>query len=446
MTKGWAPPVRRGQVLTRRTMLRGLLGGAAVALGLPLFDAVLDGRGQARANGSLLPKRFGVWMWGNGVLPDRWNPTATGDDWPLSVTLAPLAAVKPKLTVVSGMSVRVPNLIPHFSGPAGLLTGLAPLGEEGNNTYAGPTLDQVIAAEIGGETRYRSLQTGVFPGVGHSFNGPNNVNPPETSPHALFDRLFGAGFTAPGEERIVDPRLALRRSVLDAVGDQVVGLQGRLGTADRARLDQHLTGIRDLELRLARMEAEPPNLEACARPEAPPAEMTYEDLSSRNRALADLMVMALACDQTRVFGHYLTLGVNNYVYPGTSSGHHQNTHDEADPQAQVEVALDQIIHELGYFLEALDAVPEGGETLLDHCVVLCTTDCSLGRTHSLDDYPIVLAGSANGALRTNHHYRSATRENASMLVLSLLRAMGLSRASWGVDDAQATSSLAAVEA
>ncbi len=433
--------------LSRRTVLRGLLGGTAITVGLPPLEAMFDGNGTAYADGGALPARFGTWFWGNGMLPSRWTPggEGEGDAWELSEQLAPLASVKHLVTVVTGMEVRVLNAIPHTSGAAGFLTGVAPIGEEGDHTFGGPTIDQVIAAEIGGDTRFRSLQTGARPGGGISFNGPHSVNPAESSPIALFERLFGEGFRAPGENVEPDPRLALRRSVLDVVLDRATELRTRVGASDKARIDQHLEGIRDLELRLARMEEDPPNLEACVRPEEPVGEDGIETLSLRNRLLTDLLVMALACDQTRVFTHQLTHRVDNWVYPGTDAGHHQLTHDEPDPQDQVNDVVRQVMDEYRYTIEAMQAVPEGDGTLLDNTVMVATSGVSLGRTHALDEFPCVIAGSACGRIKQNVHYRSPTRENASSVMLSLIRSMGIIRGEWGSEDSRVTDGLSAIE-
>jgi len=433
--------------LSRRTALRGLLGGAAITVGLPPLEAMFNGSGTAYADGGALPARFGTWFWGNGMLPIHWTPVGEGegDAWELSDQLSPLAPVKELVTVVTGLEVRVLNAIPHTSGAAGFLTGVAPIGEEGDHTFGGPTVDQVVAAEIGGDTRFRSLQTGARPGGGISFNGPHSVNPAESSPLALFERLFGEGFRAPGENVEPDPRLALRRSVLDVVLDRANDLRGRVGASDKARIDQHLEGIRDLELRLARMEEDPPNLEACERPGAPPGEEEILTLSTRNRLLTDLLVMALACDQTRVFTHQLTHRVDNWVYPGTDAGHHQLTHDEPDPQPQVSEVVRQVMDEYRYAIEAMQAVPEGDGTLLDNTVMVATSGVSLGRTHALDEFPCVLAGSACGRIKQNLHYRSATRESAGTVMLSLIRAMGIIRPEWGSEDARVTDGLGAIE-
>ncbi|MCA9540676.1 MAG: DUF1552 domain-containing protein [Myxococcales bacterium] len=438
--------------ITRRRVLRGLLGGAAVTVGLPLLEIGLTDR-RALAAGSAFPTRFGLFFWGNGVLPQQWIPTGegVGDAWTLSEELAPLASVKDVITVVSGTSLKVPNTIPHYSGEAGVLSGWPVLvHNHENQTFAAPSIDQIVAQAIGGDTRFRSLEVGAYPGRGVSYNGPDNQNPPESNPAALFERLFGGGFRAPGEEGEVDPKLALRRSVLDAVGEDLRRFQRGLGVADRARLDQHLTGVRELERRIARLQEDPPQLDACARPAAPGDDFEDIDgrpqLSRRNRAICDLVTMALACDQTRVFSHVITRPINNLLHPGASAGHHQLTHDEPAPQPEVNAIVIALMAELAYFIERLRSVPEGDETLLDHCALLATSELSWGRLHSLDEFPIVIAGSANGKLRTGMHYRSPFAENTSKVMLSLIRACGVNTASYGGDSGRAEDGLGAIEA
>ena len=127
------------------------------------------------------------------------------------------------------------------------------------------------------------------------------------------------------------------------------------------------------------------------------------------------------------------------------SGHHQLTHDEASPQPEVAKILLFIMTELAYFLKALDSIPEGDGTLLDHCGLLITSDVNYGRAHTLDDFPIVIAGSANGALKTGVHYRSPAAENTSKVTLTLARAMGLTLDSFGAAEGKTTSGLSAIE-
>lgn len=433
--------------LNRRTLLKGVLGGAAISVGLPPLEIFFNTNGTALADGSGIPKRFGIFFWGNGNIPEKWNPAQTGPDYELSEQLSPLAPVKSEITVVSGMNVLTGNTVPHGSGPAGFLSGAPMLGER---SFARPSVDQLIAAEIGKDTRFKSLEIGARPQRGLSYNGPDSLNPPESSPRRLFERVFVDGFHLPGSEPIIDPKLALRRSVLDVVQSDAMRVREKLGSNDRMRLDQHLQGVRDLERRLARLEENPPSLAACAVPampaEDPPDLEGRPQLHEIQTALTDVLRMALACDQTRVFSNFFTYPINNLLFAGASAGHHQLTHDEPGEMPQVSMIVQQIMAELAIFIQMLKDVPEGDGTLLDHCAVLCTTCVSFCRTHSISDYPIIIAGSADGALKKGIHYRSPSGENTSKVILSLMRAMGMTVASFGIDAAYSEDSLGAIEA
>ena len=438
--------------ISRRTVLRGLLGGSAIAVGLPVLEMFLNGNGNAYANGSPLPKRFGIFFWGNGNLPTKWTPVGAGagSAWQLSEQLAPLAPVKDKINVLSGFKVYTGNTDPHGSGPVGMLCG-QPFLPSDHSTFPAASIDQVIAGAVGGDTRYRSIEVGVQADVtGFSYNGIHSQNPPETSPMALFQRLFGADFTPPGATPKLDPKIPLRISVLDAVAGDAQRLRGQLGKADQARLDQHLDGIRQLELTLQKIEQNPPNLAACHAPGMPDA--AYPDQGGRpqlqavSRAMADIIAMAFACDMTRVLTNWFTQPVNNLLFPGATEGHHTLTHDEPDPQPQVDAIVGFVMTELAYYLQKLDSVAEGDGTLLDHCAILCTTDVSLGRSHSVEEYPIVIAGGCNGAFKTGQHYRSASSENTSKVLLTLAQAMELSVGEYGTDAGHVTDTVGAIVA
>ncbi|MBK8258495.1 MAG: DUF1552 domain-containing protein [Polyangiaceae bacterium] len=435
--------------LDRRTVLRGLMGGAAVAIGLPALEIFLNDNGTAYAGADSFPKRFGIFFWGNGNLPDKWVPAGNGPEWELTEQLMPLAAVKEHITVVSGMKVATGNSVPHGSGPVGMLSGAPyPIGDE--TTFAVPSIDQVIANEIGKDSRFKSIEVGVQPDAySLSYNGPHSVNPPETSPAALFKRIFGPGFVLPGQNTTPDPKLALRQSVLDAVKSDAERLQQKLGSADKARLEQHLEGVRGLEKQIQKMQENPPSLEACLVPAEPKPEYPEVDgrppLSEISRVMSDIIVMALACDQTRVFSHWFSSPVNNTLYPDATAGHHQLTHDEPDPQPQVNSIVLYTMTELAYLVNALNAVKEGESTLLDHMALLVTSDVSYGRAHSIEEYPILIAGSANGALKKGVHYKSPASENTSKVLLTLSRAMGLVFDSYGQGAGLVNSSLSAIE-
>lgn len=443
--------------ISRRALLRGLLGGAAVSVALPPLEAFLDAHGERyigdayAAGDDGFPRRFGLFFWGNGMLPERWTPTGEGqgDAWSLSDQLAPLAPLKKKVTVVTGTRLGIPNAVPHYAGAAGILTGRPVVVQGQDETFAGPSIDQVMAAKLGELTRFRSLELAIE-GNGLSYNGPNSQNPVEKSAFAVFERLFGAGFTLPGETPIVDPTLGLRRSVLDAVGEDAKRLQSLVGTGDQQRIEAHFDAIRGLEKRLAKLEEDPPDLAACSLPTKP--EEAYPNIEGRpqlvlrNQVMAELAAMALACDQTRVVSQWLTHPVSNVLFQGATAGHHQLTHDEPGAQPEVHAITVQCVEMLRDFLLALDKVQEGSGTLLDHMVVLGCSEVSLGKTHSLEEMPIVLAGSCGGKLKTDLHYRSKGGENTSKVLMTLTRACGLDLPSFGAEGGETKDGLGVIEA
>jgi hypothetical protein len=423
-------------------MLKGTLGGAMISLALPPLEAMINTNGTAYAGGGAFPKRFGTFFWGNGVLPDRWVPSVEGAAWQPSPILVPLTSLREHLCVVTGTRVSTRNTVPHGSGPAGLLSGDNII----NDTFTRPSLDQIVASSVGSETRLRSLETSVQPSDGSfSYAGPRQRNPSEFNPRALFNRLFGDGFRAPGDMSMPDPRVGLQRSVLDAVTEQGTQLLPRLGADDRRRLDEHLTSVRGIERQLQRLEENPPNLASCHRPELPPESIPdvlgRPDMRARSRVMSELIAMALACDITRVFSHMYTHPVNNTLFPNAPAGHHQLTHDEPGDQPQVMSILRFILEDLASFLTAMRNIPEGDGTLLDHSLVLCMSDCSFGRTHSLDEYPIVLAGGTSMGLRRNTHLR-ARGENATKVSYSILQMLGIRVGEFGTDAGRVTEGLA----
>ncbi|MBI4819633.1 MAG: DUF1552 domain-containing protein [Deltaproteobacteria bacterium] len=432
--------------LDRRALLRGLMGGGLVTIGLPPLEIFLDRTPSAHADDGF-PRRFGLFFWGNGNLPELWVPSTRGPDWIVSEQLSPLEGIKDKVTVVSGTNVALTNRQPHGTGSGAVLSG-APLQIRGRDwTFTEPSIDQLVARSVGKDTRFKSLELGVVGGSGLSFNGPNSQNPPELLPGRLFDRLFNPekGFRAPGSDAPVDPKLRLRRSVLDAVMGDAQRLHEKLGRVDRERLDQHLTGLRELETRIARLEEDPPMLLACAQPVAPTA--TFADVQGRpplteiSAAMVDLLAMALACDQTRVFSFFFGEPVGDTLYPGAPAGHHQLTHDEPGDQPVVNGIVKFIMAEFAKLLQRLDSIPEGEGTLLDHTVILATSDVSFGRTHSIEDYPILIGGSAGGAIRTGEHLATAG-DNVSRVGFSLLQAMGVPVSEFGKEEGAVSSGLA----
>ena len=441
--------------ISRRALLRGAMYGATASIALPPLEAMMGIGPRALASEQLFPKRFVLFFWGNGTVPVYWIPggednPSVGTDWAMSDQLMPLAALRDDITLLTGFEVKAQNLSAHFSGPCGLLSGEDAKLEGEDKSFTSPSLDQLIAGAVGGETLYRSIETGVQPGVrGLSYVGTDLLNPPISDPALLFQTLFGEGFIAPGDSTEVDPRLSLRRSILDVVMGDMNRLIAKVGSADKVRLDQHFSTIRDLELRLQRMEEDPPNYEACVRPEAAltPGDIDGRpDMEARAHITADLLTMALACDLTRVASLWHSDPLSDVLWLGKTAGHHQLTHDEIGDQPQVNQIVIHTMEHLAYLLSAMKAIPEGDGSLLDNSVVLATSDCSYGKTHQIDEYPLVLAGRCGGALKTGFHYRSESRASATEVPLSLMRAMGMTSASYGTGATYAEQGLGEIEA
>ncbi len=433
--------------LNRRTFLRGLLGGATVSVALPPLEAMFNSHGTALAQGVRIPKRFGIWFWGNGIRRAQWLPDGTGTGWTPRAEIAALAApaLKPYVSPVTGLEIKT-DRHPHHSGMAGILTGaryhlVGPVRDTIVSSFQYPSIDQVVAERWAQDpaTRapFRSLELGIcrFRGTDEgttfqhlSHNGPNNVNPAEYEPARLFRRLFGMPLSG--------QRDAARRSVLDAVKADLNRLKTQVSATDRARLDQHTESIRSIELRLGTTPAQ------CVTPGAPaesyPDNQGREPIAEKNQIMSDILAMALACDLTRVFSVlFSTCGAGTVFWmAGAQNGLHQIAHDEraggAEPQPTLHAATTFTMEQLAYFLERLRSIPEGAGNLLDNCAILCTTELSEGYSHTNDEFPIIIAGRAGGALRGGYHYRSTNRDNTSRALLTLLRAVDDPRPSYGV--------------
>ena len=434
--------------LSRRTVLRGVLGGTTVALALPVLEAMLDQHGTAFAGGGDLPRRLGLFFWGDGVKLDAWTPDATGTDWVPKSILQPLAdaGVKQKVSVVSGYNVPIGGA-GHHVGRAMMLSGTydESIGDWGLATQA--TFDQIAADQLQGPTPYRSLEIGISrrgfessqTTAAMSWTNPDSPLPAEHSPVALWQRLFGMGVDTGGNDTLVDAR----RSVLDVVKADPEALRAKLGMNDRARLDAHLEGIAALQNLLDF------DLGSCAVPGEPSDivdDAGMEQLEERNLAMAKLLAMALACDLTRVFTYkYTEMQTDTYFWQiGAVDGLHTMTHDDSLQDPYCYDAARFMMKELGVLLRELDAIGEGTGTLLDQCGIYCTSEVAEGQSHSTDDIPILVCGSAGGRLRTNLHHRGSG-ENTSMAPLTVMRVCGVDVAGFGGGAGYTESTIAAIE-
>lgn len=425
---------------TRRSVLRGMLNGAAVTVALPVLNCFLNDNGTAFASGAPLPVRFGTWGWGLGMTSNIFVPTKTGANFDLPEEISVLAPVRQHINLITnttGFRDAFQNLC-HFSGWVIARTGSAPK----DRNMPGETLDVTVANRIGTGTRFKLLTATATGDVRdtYSYVDANTPNAPEWSPMQFYTRLFGPEFPDPNAQSFnPDPAVMVRKSVLSGVMDQRQSLMRRVGAEDRARLDQYFTGLRHLERQLQQRLEKPEPIAACRRAAEiasdPAMGQEQDGVSNRHRIMTDLMVLALACDQTRVFNMTYTAGFASTIKPGYEKPHHTTTHEEPlDGKLGYQVTASwftrNAMRDWAYFVDAFAKVKEGDGTLLDNVLIYGTTDHGYARTHSLDGIPAFTAGRAGGRVKTGLHI-DAKGTTAARVGYTAMRVMGVDVDAWG---------------
>lgn len=438
--------------LTRRTFLRGL-GGVAVSLpflgmGLPGSEAF----GQASGDGPKIPKRFIFITHPNGVISEAWFPPAVGreEDFQLQAVHQPLAAFRDKLTLFHGVHLSCSSVgpgEPHQTGMGGLLTG-RPLQEGtfigGDGSRAGwgdgISLDQYLAQKIGHDTPFGSLELGVRADT-HAgsevrsrlaYAGPGQPLPPLNDPFEVYQRLFSDFMTDDAAVRQLRER---RASVLDSVMDQFGAVMRRAGAEDRQRLDQHLTLIRDLERRL---QSGARGSEGCFKPNSPEQiepdnEMTMPQIA---QAHADLLIVAMACDLTRVATIQFSNAKNHIRFPWVDSlgdGHALSHAGPSNTDAMAQWIRRDVWHaeQIGYLMTRMSTIMEAdGSSMLDNTLIVWCSEIARGNTHSHRDMPFLMAGSMGGHFKTGRYVRYNDKPHNDLLV-SILHAFGVEDESFG---------------
>jgi len=436
---------------TRRTALRGILGGGAVSVALPFLDCFLNTNGTAlAATGAQLPVRFGTWFWGCGLTPGRWIPTKVGTGYDMPPELKPLEAFRDRLSICSGFKANMDGkgAVPHYSGTMSILTGSAPKGQ---GMVDFPTFDTTIADTIGADTRFRSLELTATgnPRDSNSRRSSAVINAAEPSPAAFYARLFGPDFKDPNAADFKpDPRVMVRKSALSAIKEQRDALLAEVGASDRARLDQYFTSIRQLEQQLDIQLQKPAPLEACSVPSAPANTKTgtqIDDAITNHKLLAQLLAHALACNQTKVFNMVFADAGSSLRKAGSTVTHHQLTHEEpidekTGCQPEATFFVERIVEGLQTMLVTLDGVKEGDGTLLDHTLVFAHSECSFAKIHSLETIPMLIAGRAGGKIKTGMHI-AGNGDPVTRVGLTVQQAMGVPLSNWGAGSMQTSKSV-----
>ncbi len=426
------------RLATRRNFLRGMLGATAINVALPFLDCFLNANGTALADGAPLPTRFGTWFWGCGLTPGRWEPKTLGAAYEMPPQLTMLTPYKDQLSIFSGFKTFLDGngLVPHVSGQRGIMTGTT--GKEPD-----PSVDVLIADSIGVNTRFRSLEVSATgnPNTTISRRSSSVLNVSEGSPAALYARLFGPEFRDPNAADFKpDPQVMAQKSVLSVIKEPRDALAKQLGAADKARLDEYFTSLRQIEQQIDIELQKPAPLAACTtgtKPEEIPTGTEVTMVRANHKLFAQILAHAIACDQTRVMNIAFADGPSSLRKAGDSTTHHIHTHeDPVDDKLGYQPGAawfeDQIMLSFAELLETLKGVREGDGTLLDRTVVMALSECGYAKQHSLEGIPIFLAGGkGSGKIKTGLHVR-AEGEAGTRVGLTVQQCMGLSVDSWGV--------------
>jgi hypothetical protein len=424
---------------SRRRILRGMFGASAVTVALPFLDCFLDVNGRAlAATGAGLPTRFGTWFWGCGLTPGRWEPKTLGANYEMPPEFEMLAPYRDQLSIFSGFKTFLDGnaLVPHTSGQRGILTGST--GKEPD-----PSIDVLIADSIGPNTRFRSLEVSAMGNPGNTVSRRSNsiINASEGSPAALYARLFGAEFRDPNAgEFKPDPRTMAQKSVLSAIKEPRESLARQLGAADRARLDEYFTSLRQIEQQIDIQLTKPEPLAACTvatKPPDNPGSTVVDAAAANHKLFAQILAHAIACDQTRVINVSFTDGASSLRKAGEPTTQHIHTHedpidDKLGYQPGAAWFESQILLSFADLLGTLASVKEGDGTLLDHTVMMALSECGYAKQHTLESIPILLAGGkGSGKIRTGYHV-AADGEPGTRVGLTVQQCLGLSVNAWGV--------------
>src|SRR5262245_8103342 len=414
--------------IDRRTLLRG--AGAAIAL--PALDAMFP----AMAAAPQPARRLGVVYVPNGIIMKDWKLASTGRDFTFTRILKPLEPFREHITVLSGLANRAAEKARgggHAKATGSFLSGAEVKYTAGPDVHSGRTFDQLAAPRWAAETRVPSLQIGCEDSrmVGNcdtgsscaytnslSWKDPDTPLPVEVNPRSVFERLFGS--IDPSLPADVRARRALyRKSILDHTRQDAASLQSGLGAADRRRMDQYLTSIREIEVKIAASERDP-----VTPPDEKPSGIPF-DYATYVKLMFELQAIAFQADLTRVSTMMLGREGSVRVYPeiGVPDPHHPLTHHRGHPDFIEKVTKINCFHvELfAGFVKRLASTPDLDGSLLDRCAILYGCALSDGNAHSNYDLPLLLAGHAGGILGGRHIAAEAKTPVANLFVQMLNR-------------------------
>ena len=445
--------------ISRRTMLKGL--GTAIALpwleGMASAIEVLPLTAQAAR-----PIRTAFMYVPNGVHMQDWTPTATGTSWELPWILEPLKPFQKDLNVLTGLALDKAK--PNGDGPgdharaqASFLTGRQARKTNGADIRVGQSADQWIAGRVGEQTKFSSLELGIEGGrqagncdsgyscayqSNFSWRSDTTPNAKEIDPKLVFGRLFGSG-TAKEQDAQRIKREQYNKSILDFVREDAKSLTNQLGANDQRKMDEYLSSVRELEIRIDKARqvkdskpAMPPGISA---PTGIP-----KDVQAHMRIMADLMILAFQADLTRVVTFPFANDGSNRPYPFLNvkigeknetvrEGHHDLSHHGGDKTKHAKIRRINRFHieQVAYILGKLKSIKEGDKSLLDQSMIVYGSGIGDGNRHNHDDLPILVAGHGGGHLQTGRHLKFSKDTPLMNLYLAMFQRLGCPTKSFG---------------
>jgi Protein of unknown function (DUF1552) len=426
--------------LSRRTFLTG----AGVTIALPFLESMVPAATPLQQTAAAKVRtRFGAIYLPHGATMDKWTPAGDGATFEFSEILQPLKPYRDRINIISDLShpqaygggSATSN---HTRSAAAYLSGAQ--AKSGPQAYLGVTVDQVAAQKIGQDTAMPSLELGIEDpslscGDGLScayrdtisWQSPTSPLPMQNNPQVVFERLFGDGST----DTLRRSRREQSMSLLDSVMGDVNALNKKVSASDRARVDQYLSDLREIERRIEKAGAQvSSDLNVPAAPTGIP-----KDFEEHIKLMFDLWVLAWQADLTRVTTLLMAKELSNGVYPKSGIrdafhilSHHSNLRENMDKFAVLNRYHATVFT---YLLEKLKSTPDGDGSLLDHSIVLYGSAMSDANQHNHAPLPIVLAGAASGRLKGGRHIRNAKDTTMSNLLLAILHKLDVPRETFG---------------
>jgi hypothetical protein len=415
---------------------RAVLRGTGAVLALPLMDAMIGSASAAEA-AQAARKRLQVIYMPNGMMMGNWTPATAGDGYALTPILEPLAPYRDKFVVVSGLDHAQAEALGDGAGDHGrccgsYLTGVHVKKTEGADLASGVSMDQLVARQFGEKTQIPSLELGLEPpslvgscDTGYSCAYTNTLSwasattplPVTVNPREVFERLFGDGDSLDQASRLA--QLKRQASILDFVADDAKRMSANMGAGDKAKLDEYMTSVRDIEKRIQKMEAGGGSMAALpdyARPSGAP-----DGFQDHARMMIDLQVLTAQADLSRVGTFMLAREVSARSYPeiGVPDGHHPLSHHGGDPEKIAKLTKINILHmqQIAYYLQRMNETKELDGTLLDHTLLMAGASLADPNKHEHRNLPTIVAG---GLVKGNRHLVADKGTPMTNLMLAMM--------------------------